>query len=128
MKLSQGQKLIVGFFTLLPFVLIPYYLYQFFHFFTEMMQNTFRHEEPDPTMILEVMMPMFMAVGLMSLVSMGLLVFYIIHAVKNKAVVGNERLIWILLFVFVAHLAFPIYFFLRVWKDEDVPAVKDPLL
>lgn len=121
MKLGQGQKLIVGFFTLLPFVLIPYYMYEFFQFFTDIIQSSVHHEEPDPVEMMQFMMPLFITIGILSLASIGLLIFYIIHVVNNKVISGNERIIWILLFVFAGMIAFPVYFFMRVWKDD--PAV-----
>ena len=120
MKLSQGQKLLVGFFTLLPFVLIPFYLFEFFHFFVEMIQQGVNHEEPDPMEVIQFMMPMFLAIGLLSLTSIGLLIFYIIHLVNNKIINSNERILWILLFIFAGLISFPIYFFMRVWKDDAV--------
>jgi hypothetical protein len=120
MKLGQGQKLILGFFTLLPFLLIPYYLYEFFQFFTEIIQTSVHHEEPDPLVMMQFMMPMFAAIGILSLTSLALLVFYIVHVVNNSVITGNERIVWILLFVFAGMIAFPVYFFMRVWKDVPV--------
>ena len=120
MKLSQGQKLIVGVFTFLPFILIPYYLFEFFHFFLEMIRSGIHNEEPDPVELIQSMVPMFIAIGLISLLSIGLLIFYIIHIVNNKLINSTERIVWVLLFVFAGLLAFPIYFFMRVWKDDAV--------
>ena len=120
MKLSQGLKLIVGFFTFLPYLLIPYYLYQFFHFFIDMIHQGINHGEPDPVVVLGTMAPMFVAIGLLSLTSIGLLIFYIIHVVNNKIIDGNERILWVLLFVFAGLIAFPIYFFMRLWNDGTV--------
>ena len=49
------------------------------------------------------------------LLSIGLLIFYIVHAVNNKKLESNERIIWVLLFVFVPTIAFMIYWVLRIW-------------
>jgi hypothetical protein len=83
-----------------------------------MISHGVNHEEPDPEEILQFILPMFGTIALLSLTSIGLLVFYIIHVVRHKAIDGNERIVWIILFVFAGMIAFPIYYFMRVLKAD----------
>jgi TM2 domain-containing membrane protein YozV len=52
-------------------------------------------------------------------ISFGLLIFYIIHAVSNKSINTTEQLIWILVFIFVSTIGFPVYWVLRIWNEKE---------
>jgi hypothetical protein len=54
----------------------------------------------------------------MGLLSLGLLIFFIIHLVRSKAMDSTERIIWVLVFLFAGIIGYPIYWYMRVWKDE----------
>lgn len=54
----------------------------------------------------------------LGLIHLGLMVFFIIHAINNTRVKTEERIIWVLLFIFVNSIAFPIYWGLRIWPKE----------
>ena len=44
----------------------------------------------------------------------GLMIYYIVHVVTYKVKTEGEKVMWILLFVFIGTIAFIIYFFMRV--------------
>ena len=46
-----------------------------------------------------------------------LMIFYIIHVVKNQRLSKDQRVLWILLFVFVNIIAMLIYYFMYIWKE-----------
>jgi hypothetical protein len=49
---------------------------------------------------------------------LGLYVFYIIHARKNKGL-GNKRDSWLILFVFLGLFAMPVYWIRYVWPRSS---------
>ena len=54
---------------------------------------------------------------------MGLMVYYIVHAIKNESLSSDMRIVWVLLFVFVGIVAEPVYWYTNIWKVADtVPA------
>lgn len=115
MKLSQGQKILIGILTLLPFLIGPYVFFQIFSFImTAASQDNF---EPEPASILSAVFSFIFPIILISIISLGLFIFYIIHAINTKTMDTTERLIWILLFIFVGIIVFPIYWFLRIWNE-----------
>jgi len=57
---------------------------------------------------------------LMGITSLGCLIYYIIHCINNKYIEGNERIAWILVFVFAGIVGYPIYWYMRIWKDPVV--------
>lgn len=119
MKLSQTQKIIVGVFTLLPFILFPYVIYEIVHFIFEAIQMS-EETEPEPAAIFGAILSFIFPIMLLSLLSFALLIFYIIHAVSNKAIESTERVIWVIVFIFFSGISFPIYWFIRLWNDGEV--------
>jgi hypothetical protein len=118
MHLSTTQKVVLGMFTILPLVLLPYIFFQVFHTLLynlhdvdpEFMDSTSQKEFF--FMMIQIMIPSM----IISLLSIGLLIFYLIHAAKNNSLNTNERLIWILIFVFAGVIGFPIYWYMQIWK------------
>lgn len=51
---------------------------------------------------------------------MGLLIYYIIHAVRNESLKGDMKAVWVVLFVFAGILAEPVYWYLKIWKADDM--------
>jgi hypothetical protein len=84
----------------------------------------FRHGEPDPEYMFANFYPVVASGILMAFASLGLLIYYLIHAINNKQIDSTERLIWVLVFIFAGTIGFPIYWYLRIWKEPDlVPSI-----
>ena len=56
----------------------------------------------------------------------GLMIFYIVHVVAYNVKSEGEKVMWILLFIFVGTIAFIIYFFMRVVPLPARSALNDP--
>ncbi len=118
MEYSRTQKIILGIFTILPFVFFPFILAQVFQFVLNMVAAN-QHGEPEVSEVLLAVFSFITPIILLSLLSIGLLIFYIIHVVGNKRLETAERLVWILLFIFFGIIAFPIYWFMRIWNSLE---------
>jgi hypothetical protein len=68
--------------------------------------------------------PALLLVLAMGIISFGLLVFYIIHVINSKTD-NNEKILWMFFFITCSILAFPIYWYMRVWKSpaENMPMI-----
>ena len=55
------------------------------------------------------------------IVHLTLMVIYLILAVRNRVITETERVIWILAFVLFGSIAYPIYFFMRIYGVKDEP-------
>jgi TM2 domain-containing membrane protein YozV len=123
--MSKNIKILVGLLTILPFLGFGFYIWSFVKIFMSI-----AHEgAPDSVAMSSQFVSIFTILLLTVLVSIGLLVFYIVHAVKNKSLTSDERLMWILLFVFISTIAFMIYWAMKIW-NEDAPkteAIKDDI-
>ncbi|MBX2924720.1 MAG: PLDc N-terminal domain-containing protein [Chitinophagaceae bacterium] len=124
--MSKSLKIILGIITLLPFVFMGGYFLWFMSFFMRMSDNL-GAGDPDavPRLMFGNMGWMFLFLGMAMLISFGLMIYYIVHVVNNKKIDSNERLVWILVFIFANMIGYPVYWYMRIWKGEDVqPAVK----
>jgi hypothetical protein len=123
--MNTAAKVILGIFTFLPVLLLILFFYNFFeiilHYAPDF--NSGHIERPTREEMLTMITPLFLYIILTSLISLGLLIYYIVHAVNNKNIDSSERVIWVLLFVFIGLIAFPIYFFARINKQQPPAAV-----
>jgi hypothetical protein len=100
MKLSTPTKVLIAGATLW----LPIYMIAFFAF---MFTGTF-----DSPGAFDVLWRVHMAT---SLLSVGLLAFYVVHLFKTPAAGGDNRVLWALTLFFFGPFAMPIYFFKYVW-------------
>jgi hypothetical protein len=114
--MSRSGKIFLGVLTSLPFVLFAIYIAVFISFFFEI----FRYQSvpPYPEEFPFAIIPIIVFALLMGFATLGLLIYYIIHAVNNKKIDSTERIIWILIFLFAGMIGFPIYWYMRIWKDS----------
>jgi len=117
MKLSQAQKIIVGILTLAPFILVPYIVFQIFGFVMETVQAS-QGGEPEVADVMAGIISFIVPVLFLAMLNLALLIFYIVHAVNNKSIDTTERIVWILIFIFVGLIPFAIYWFMRIWGEE----------
>lgn len=52
----------------------------------------------------------------MAVITLAALILFIIHVIHNKSLPDNERIVWVLVFVFAGMIGFPIYWFMRAIK------------
>ena len=120
MELNRTQIIVLGIFTFLPFIFFPIIFFQIFGFVVNMIATS-EHSDPEPADILLGISSFLVPIILASLLSLALLIFYIVHVATNKKLEGIEQLTWILLFIFFGIIAFPIYWFIRIWNTSKNP-------
>ena len=116
--MSRGSKIFVGLVSLLPMILLIVLLVMFLNMFPVFF--SWENTEPDAYTVFETIKPIFILGLLMTFVSLGLLVFFIIHLVGNKKMDTTERVIWILVFLIAGIVGYPLYWYMRVWRDESI--------
>jgi hypothetical protein len=113
--MSKNTKILVGILTILPFISFIFGIWLSISVITQ-----FDHSSNAPdTAALRGLASFAIILGFAILLSIGLLIYYIVHAVNNKSLSSEERLMWILLFVFISTIAFMIYWILRIWQDKS---------
>jgi hypothetical protein len=116
--MSKSIKIVIGLLTLLPLVGIIFYMWAFFRMFLSITVSA-GAPNPDVVAFWENFASFFGMLMFIMVFNIGLLVFYIVHVVQNKALTSDERLMWILLFIFISFISFGIYWALKIWGEED---------
>lgn len=117
--MSRGSKIILGILSFLPFVLLVFYLGAVFSFVGEMIVATRAGEKPDAVFVWTRMSTVILMAIVLGLVALGLKIYYIIHAINNKSINSSEKIVWILVFVFVGLIGYPIYYITRILKEPE---------
>jgi hypothetical protein len=107
------------FFALAPMIIgilsIGFYVYFVFDLVTDIQAAEAMGKQPEPAMILGNIAWFVGFIMLIVLISLSSLIFYIVHAVQNPNLKGNNLLIvWILLFVFVGGIGQLIYWLVEI--------------
>jgi hypothetical protein len=115
--MSRSSKLFIGILSFLPIVLV----FVMFFMVLRLIPNFIEwgdHNDPEPQEVFSVFGPMFIVGFGMAILSLGLLIFFIMHLLRHKALDSTERVIWILVFLFAGIIGYPIYWYMRIWKDD----------
>lgn len=114
--MKRSTKILLGLAT----IWMPIYMVLFMLFIFGMM--AFSIGQPDPSLgpvfgvgILFVFVLHFLTIML----SLGMTVFYIIHAIKNESLESNMKAMWAVLFFIGGIIAEPIYWYLYIWKAPE---------
>lgn len=117
--MSKGVKIFLGILSFLSILMIPtLILVMFGTFIPEIIEMEEQGIEPDARQMLPLIGGFMTSIMLFGLISLGLYIFYIIHVVQDKSATSNDRVMWILLIVFLSNLVYPFYWYFRIWKDN----------
>jgi uncharacterized membrane protein len=114
--MSRSSKLFLGLLSFLPIILGATIAFRVISMIPSFIE--WDHYEPDPYEVFGVLQPIFIIGIIAALLSIFLLIFFIMHLVRNKKVDSTERIIWILVFLLAGGIGYPIYWYMRIWKDD----------
>jgi ABC-type dipeptide/oligopeptide/nickel transport system permease component len=122
MNLNKTQKILLGIFTIVPFILSGYIFYQIFHFILSTVEASQGQDyEPSESAVIAGVLSFIVPIIVLTFISLFLHVFYIVHAALNKQLDQTEKILWILLFIFFGTIPFIIYWFIRLWNENQRP-------
>ncbi len=107
--MNKTNKILLGIFSFIPLVLAVVMIVFAINIFLD--QNNF-----SSTYTLSDFMPIVITGVLASACNIGLLIYYIIDITRQRNMADGEKIMWILLFLFTPVIAYPVYFFIRVYS------------
>lgn len=120
--LSKSGKILLGILTFVPLVCIISYLGVFFSFFFEIFDAAHNSQEIRSVHRPEDIFPqnfvLLFGLILMTLVSsLGLLIYYIIHVMRNPKLNANnnQQLVWALIILLSGFIGNIVYFFMEIY-------------
>jgi len=121
--MSKNKKILIGIFSILPLLLFVIYMVSMVSFFIYFFREAaVSGKDPDDLLYpgFANMAGMIVTMVLLGLLSLAVLVYFLIHSINNQALNRDERLVWILVFIFVGMVTFPIYWYMRIWRTPEV--------
>lgn len=114
--MSRSSKILIGIFSFLPLIMALIIIGQVL----TMLPDFFYWDkhEPDPYVVFGTMWPIIITGIATAILKLAALIYFIIHMLNNKLVQTGERVIWVLVFIFTGGIGFPIYWYMRIWKEE----------
>lgn len=116
--MSNGSKVFLGICTFMPIFLGMCLLFIYLSILPGLMSRALQSSDPGElfhayfSMIFTARF--FIILMLLAIVKLSLIIYYIIHAVKHVTRSEGEKVMWILLFIFIGTIPFIIYFFLKI--------------
>ncbi len=112
--MTKSKKLWLGIITFLPSVFIIFYMISFFSMFMDF--DPQQLEGAEPLAVIRDFGIVFVFLILAAILGMAVMIYYIIHAAKNKAFTENNRLIWILVLIFASGVGSIVYYFVNIYS------------
>jgi hypothetical protein len=117
--MSKSKKTWLGILSFLPIIFgIVILIYMFTGFLPTMLRMEHEGAQENPLIVLSTIAPLLIIVIIAVILHLALLIYFIIHVINNTRVKHEERIIWILVFLFASSIGFPIYWGIRIWPDE----------
>lgn len=117
--MTRSKKIFIGLLAFLPLIASAVFLIFFFtSFFPEIVKMDHEHGDVPPEFFFSHMMGFIAWVIALVFVQLGLMIYFIIHAMNNNRVKNEERIIWVLVFIFASTIGFPVYWGIRIWPEE----------
>lgn len=119
--MSRTRKIWLGIFTFLPLVFLMAYFVVFFMFFVDVF-NTIEiaetNQDMQPSLVaggiksfLFMMLPL---IFLTVITSIGIMIYYIVHANKNPDNDNNKKIMWTFILIFVSTIGSIVYYFVEI--------------
>jgi len=118
--MSKSKKIWIGILSFFPLLISLVLIIYMMTVFARMPFWDIQHNDGDvpPAWFLSNMFGMFIWIILYVFIHLGLMIYFIIHAINNPRVKSEERIIWVLVFIFTSSIGFPIYWVIRIWPEE----------
>ncbi len=118
--MSKSKKIWIGILSFLPLFFAAILLIYMFAAFLPAILEMDRHGDGDipPALFFSHFMPFILLCIFIGILHLGLMIYFIIHAINNQRVKSEERIIWVLVFIFANSIGFPIYWGIRIWPEE----------
>lgn len=118
MKISKNGKILIGILTIAQlFALLAGFIWFFSAFFPVIVSG---NEEAIESMMMLSIAKIAIGGILLTILSLGLQIFYIIHAGTNRHISTAMKVIWICLLFFVGFIVEVVYFFMEIVPEKSL--------
>lgn len=120
MKLSTPWKTVIGILTVLQLFAGLFIAIWFFTQFLPILPEL--SDQAAEEYVLMSMGSFIIGVIFLTFFSLGILIFYLIHAGTNKKITGIMKAVWIIMLLVFGSIAEVIYFFMEIVPEKSMTA------
>lgn len=80
----------------------------------------------NPAELFRSIIPAVIILFISGMVGLGLFIYFLICAIKDVSATENDKILWILLLVFLSYFVMPIYWYVRIWSNPDFSMKRRP--
>ena len=122
--MKSSTKVWLTIFTFLPVVLIFLFMGLFFTTFLEnIIELDNNHGEVHADSIQSFLCFIFLII-IMALISLGIKIYYIVHANNNPVNETNKKIMWTLILIFVGTVGSIVYYFIEILPLDEPEKIK----
>ena len=118
MKISQTGKIIIGILTILQLFIGLFAMIWFFSAFLPVIIGG--NEAEIEQLVLFSMGKFIIMAIILGILSLGVLIFYLVHAGTNKHISTTMKVIWVLLLLFFGSIVEVVYFFMEIVPEKSM--------
>lgn len=118
MKISQTGKIIIGILTISQLFIGLFAVIWFFSAFLPVMIGG--NEAEIEQLVLFSMGKFIIMAIVLGILSLGVLIFYLVHAGTNKHISTTMKVIWVLLLLFFGSIVEVVYFFMEIVPEKSM--------
>ncbi len=112
--MNSIQKFWLGFFTFLPILFVVIFFGFFFTVFLENIEALENNQGEFPMEFMQSLGWFILLILVMAIVSLGIKIYYIVHANNNNANDTTKKVMWTLILIFVGTVGAIIYYFMEI--------------
>lgn len=114
-SMSKSVKILLLILTILPIVLfVGAYVGVII---LAVISESTNQAAPSDTLSAGALIALFAGIGLSSLLSIGMLIFYIVNLVQTNRVPKDLKPVWGVLFIFAYWISWVVYWFVYIWPE-----------
>ena len=129
--MTRNNKILLGIASFIPIIAFIIGMGAYISFIFTMMDGAVSNGNnppfaDHPSELFKTILPAMAGIFLASIVGIALFIYFIICAIKDKSASENDQILWVLLLVFLSYFIFPVYWFFRIWKNENFSLTEAP--
>jgi glucan phosphoethanolaminetransferase (alkaline phosphatase superfamily) len=120
--MSKRKKIGLGVLAIAPLLTTVLYFVLFFGFFFSLFREMSESggQGDQGLEFAKSMFGLVVFIMLTSMLHLAALIYFIVHASRDKELSSDSRVLWIILMVLLSALVFPAYWYVRIWSREEV--------
>lgn len=130
--MTRNNKILFGILSFIPLIGMIIGMILYFSFIFSIIGSSMHNpgQPPEfvdnPAELFQNIIPAIIILAISGMVGLGLFIYFLICAIKDVSATESDKLLWILLLVFMSYLVMPVFWYVRIWSNPDFSMNRRP--